>query len=82
MKPAAKKTESKLRERIERYERDELERENGAAEIRYGLLNLREQIDTLAVDVDTASAPKTFDQWRRCLQGMLRDEDWRHGTWR
>lgn len=43
---------------------------------------LRDQLDTLAVGADGRSAPQTAEQWRRCLQGMLRGEDWQHGTWR
>lgn len=43
---------------------------------------LREQLDTLSVDVDTSSAPRTIDQWRRCLKGIAGGDDWRHGTWR
>lgn len=43
---------------------------------------LREQLDTLAIDVDTSSAPQNHDQWRRCLKGIAGGDDWRHGTWR
>lgn len=43
---------------------------------------IRDQLDTLAVDVDSSSAPTTSEEWRRCLTGMLRGSDWRNGTWR
>jgi hypothetical protein len=43
---------------------------------------LREQLDTLAIDVDTSSAPQNHDQWRRCLKGIAGGDDWRYGTWR
>jgi len=43
---------------------------------------LREQLDTLSVDVEASSAPQTSDQWRRCLKGIAGGDDWRHGTWR
>lgn len=39
---------------------------------------LRDQIDTLAVDPPTA----TPEQLTRLYNGILRGEDWRHGTWR
>lgn len=42
---------------------------------------LRDQLDTLAVGADRPSAPQTAEQWRRCLQGMLRGEDWQHRAW-
>lgn len=38
----------------------------------------RDQIDTLAVDPPTA----TPEQLTRLFNGILRGEDWRHGTWR
>lgn len=43
---------------------------------------MRDQLDTLAVEVDSSSAPSTHDQWRRCLNGIRRGDDWRHGTWK
>lgn len=39
---------------------------------------LRDQLDTLAVDPPTA----TPEQMTRLCNGILRGEDWRHGTWR
>lgn len=41
-----------------------------------------DQLESLAIDVDSSSAPQTYDQWRRCLNGIRRGEDWRHGTWK
>ena len=69
----------KLNQQLEKLE---VERENLARRIRRGDTWIREQLDTLAVDVDTSSAPASIEQWRRCLTGMLRGDDWRHGTWR
>jgi hypothetical protein len=43
---------------------------------------LRDQLGGLAIDCDTASAPQTQEQWRRCIESMLRGTDWRAGTWR
>lgn len=41
-----------------------------------------DQLESLAIDVDSSSAPQTHDQWRRCLNGIRRGDDWRHGTWK
>jgi len=61
----------------------DLERDRDYAQTRHDNEEwLREQLDTLSVDVDTSSAPQTIDQWRRCLKGIAGGDDWRHGTWR
>lgn len=72
---------------VERHERraDDLEVDLADAEERADHTDedfMRDQLDTLAVDVDTSSAPATTEQWKRCLQGILKGSDWRHGTWR
>ncbi len=62
----------------------ELESELGEGEHDHGTsaVFIREQIDLLATDADTASAPATPEQWKRCLQGILKGSDWRYGTWK
>lgn len=42
---------------------------------------LRDQIESLAIDVNSSSAPQTGEQWKRCLEGMLRDYPWQNRTW-
>lgn len=41
---------------------------------------LRDQLDTLAIDLDPSTL--TRQQFARLCSGILRGEDWRHGTWR
>lgn len=43
---------------------------------------IRDQIESIATEADSVSAPTTPEQWRRCLQGILRGDDWRYGTWK
>jgi len=73
------------RRRIEHLEKDVADLEQAAeyAETRHNNEEwLREQLDTLAIDVDTSSAPANHDQMRRCLKGIAEGSDWRNGTWR
>lgn len=43
---------------------------------------LREQLTELAAQIRSASAPRSRQQMARLLAGVLRGEDWRHGSWR
>jgi predicted nucleic acid-binding Zn-ribbon protein len=58
---------------------DELE--NEVAEL--GKLScLRDQLERLAEDTDRPSAPRTPEQWSRCLKEILAGKDWEVMTWR
>ncbi len=67
-----------LKEQVADYEQEREHRELTRVKESW----LREQLDNLAIDVDTSSAPQTHDQWRRCLKGIAGGDDWRHRTWR
>lgn len=36
----------------------------------------------VALESGSPSVPTMSSQWRRCLQGIMRRDDWRHGTWK
>lgn len=72
----------KLEHRIEELERDANQHESDRLDEEAAVEFTREQIDLLATDADTVSAPTTPEQWRRCLKGILAGTDWRYGTWK
>lgn len=43
---------------------------------------LRGQLENLSTHIMSPSAPRSRQQMRRLIDGLLRGEDWRHGTWR
>ncbi len=43
---------------------------------------IREQLTELALQIHGTAAPRSRQQMRRLLEGILRSEDWRNGTWR
>lgn len=43
---------------------------------------LRDQIADLSQQIRSVSAPRTRQQMQRLLNGILRGDDWRNGTWR
>lgn len=47
------------------------------------LTRIREQLESLATDVDRSCAPQTPEQWRRCLRVLAAGGEWEiDGTWR
>ena len=47
------------------------------------LTRVRDQLESLATDVDRSCAPQTPEQWRRCLRVIAAGGEWEvDGTWR
>ncbi len=44
--------------------------------------DVRDQLEQLAIGVDRPSAPKTPEQWARCLRVIAGGGEWELGTWR
>jgi chromosome segregation ATPase len=57
------------------------ELESGLAEL-HKLGEIHDQIERLAADTDRPSAPRTQEQWSRCLKEILAGKDWEAMTWR
>lgn len=61
----------------------EIEELENAVESHADSKTIREQLESLATDVDRPCAPQTPEQWRRCLRVIAAGGEWEvDGTWR
>lgn len=61
----------------------EIEELENAAQSHADSEAIRDQLESLATDVDRSCAPQTPEQWRRCLRVIAAGGEWEvDGTWR